>query len=72
MVEWKAFLGKSKHQYHASQWAEHDCSAQSQKDKRLLRQSSFISVDGETLILRKMVEQNAFPTKPQYQYHVSK
>ena len=32
----KAFLAKLKHQYHVSQYGEHNCNAQSQKECRLL------------------------------------
>ena len=32
MVEIKAFHENAKHQYHASQWGEHDCSAHNEKN----------------------------------------
>ena len=71
MVERKAFFAKLKHQYHVSQWGEHDGSAQSQKEWRLFLELSFISIDGQTLILSKVVERIVFLAKPKYQYYVS-
>ena len=32
MVETKAFVANPKHQYRASQWGEHDCSAHNEKN----------------------------------------
>ena len=33
MVERKAFIANPKHQYHASQYGEHDCSTHNKKNK---------------------------------------
>ena len=33
MLEGEAFLGNPKHQYHVSQWGEHDCSGQNKKNR---------------------------------------
>ena len=41
MVETKAFHANPKHQFHVSQHGEHDCTAQSQKEWRLLRELKF-------------------------------
>ena len=46
MVKRKAFLAKPNRQYRVSQCGEHDCSAQSQKEYRLLRESKFDLFDG--------------------------
>ena len=67
----KAFLAKPKHQYHVSQWGEHDCSVESQKEWRLIWKSRFLSFDRWTLILWKMVERKASRAKQKLQYHVS-
>ena len=32
MVERRAFLAQSKHQYRVSQWGEHDCTAHKEKN----------------------------------------
>ena len=70
-MERKGFLAKPKHQYRVFKWGEHDCVDQSQKDYRLLQESSFVSVDEWTLILRKIVEEKALPAKLNHQYHES-
>ena len=71
MVKRKAFLANSKHQYQVSQCGEHDCSAQSQKEWRLLWEFDFDTFHGWTLILRKMVEWKAYLANPKHQYGVS-
>ena len=55
IVEREVFPIKPKHQYHLSQWKECVYSAQSWKEKRLLSESMFISIETRTSIL-KMVE----------------
>ena len=70
-MERKAFLLKPKHQYLVSQWEEHDCAAQSQKEWILIWESKLVLFDGWTLIKRKMVDEKAFLAKPQQQYHLS-
>ena len=71
MVERKTFLANPNHQYRVSQYGEHDCSAQSQKEWRLLQESKFDSFYAQTLILGKMVERKTFLAKPKHQCHVS-
>ena len=71
MAERKTFLTKPKHQSRVSQYREHDCSGQSQKEWRLLQELKFRSFDGQTLIKREMVEKKSFLAKPKHQYHVS-
>ena len=66
MLERKDFLANPKHQHRVSQCREHDCSAQSQKERRLLRESKFDSFDGQTLIIRKIMEKKAFLTCPNH------
>ena len=56
MVERKDFLANPKHLYHVSHSREHDCSAQSQKQCRLLLESMFDSFDRQALIIRKIME----------------
>ena len=60
MVEWKAFLANPKHKYHVSEYVEHDFSDQSYKESRLLQESKFDSFDGQSLIIRKIMEGKAF------------
>ena len=67
----KAFLAKPKRQYHGSQWGKHDCSAKLKK-WRSLQEPKFVVVDGQTLIIRRMVESKSFLAKPKHQYHASK
>ena len=69
MVEWKAFLANPKHQYHVSYYRERDCSAQSQKEWRLLWESKFVSFNEWTLILWKMVEGKPFLVELMHKYH---
>ena len=71
MVERKAFLANSKHQYRVSQSKEHDCSAQPQKEFIILWESKFVSFDRCTLIIREMVERKPFLAKSKHQYCVS-
>ena len=42
MVEWKAFLANPKHQYHVSQWEDHDCSADKKKNNDYYGNPSFL------------------------------
>ena len=63
-VERKAFLANSNHQYHVSQWGEHDCSAHKKKEWRLLWVSMFVSFQEWTLITMKMVQRKAFLANP--------
>ena len=70
MVERNAFLANPKHQYHVSQYGENDCSAQSQKEYRLLQDSKFDLFDRWTLILRKIIERKLFLANPKHQYLV--
>ena len=60
MAETKAFHANPKRQYHGFQCGEHDSSAQSQKEHRLLRESKCDTFDGQTLIMRKIMERQAF------------
>ena len=41
MVEGKAFAANPKHQYHVSQWGEHDCSAHNKKNGDYFEYLSF-------------------------------
>ena len=52
----ESFLAKLKHQYHVCQLREHDYSAQSQNEWKLLHKSKFVSFDGWTSIKRKRRE----------------
>ena len=70
-MERKALLANLKHQYHVSQYGEHDCCAQSQKECRFSRESKFDSFDWQTLIIKKLVERKAFLVDAKRQYHVS-
>ena len=51
-MEREAFLMKSKHQCHLSQYRERVYGAQSWKEKRLLCESLFVLIDRWTLILK--------------------
>ena len=69
MVGKKAFLMKSKHQYHLSQWGKCVYGAQSWNKRRLLRESMFITIDGRTLILKYPGKWSFFyKTKHQFIY----
>ena len=72
MVKRKVFLASIKHQYHVSQCGKLDCSAQSQKEWRLLQKSKFDLFIGWILILLKMVERKHFLANSKHQYRVSK
>ena len=61
---------KPKHQCHLSQWVEWVYDTQSLKERRLLCEYMFIPTDRWTLIL-KMIEREAFLTKPKHPYHLS-
>ena len=63
-----AFLMKPKHQYHQSQRGECVYDAQSRKEKRLLCESMFNTIEIRTSIL-KLVIREAFLMKPNHQYH---
>ena len=71
MVERKAFLANSKHQYRVSQCGEHDCSARNKKNGDFYEYPSLSHFMDETLILRKMVERKVFLANQKHQYHVS-
>ena len=64
MVERKAFLAKPKLQFYVSQCGEHDYSAQSEKEWRLLQQSNFVLFHELTWIIRKMLERKASLAEP--------
>ena len=68
MIEREVFPMKPRHQYHLSQRGEWICGAQSLKERRLLRESMFIQIERQTLIL-KMIAREVFLTKPKHQYH---
>ena len=70
MIERKAFLANPKHQYHVSQWEDHDCSANNKKNDDYYGYPSF-SFREWTLIISKMIERKAFLANPKHQYHVS-
>ena len=71
MVEKKAFLLKPKHWYLVSQWKEHDCATQSQKEWILIQESKFVLFDRWASSKKKMVDGKAFLAKPKQQYHLS-
>ena len=71
MVEGKAFLANPKHQYHVSQFGEHDCSAHNKKQLGLSQVSKFVSFHGWTLIIGKIMERKASLANPKHQYCVS-
>ena len=52
MLGRKAFCTKLKHQYCLSQWGEWVYHSQSWKERRLLRESTFIQIGNWTLILK--------------------
>ena len=67
----KVFIANWKHQCHLSQCREHDSSAQSLNNWRLLWESKFDLFHGYTLIIWNMVERKAFLPNLKHQYHVS-
>ena len=54
MERGKAFNAKPKQQYHVSHCEECVEGAQSQKERRLFRESMFVLFDGQTLTPRKI------------------
>ena len=68
MVERDVFLMKPKHQYHESQRGECVYHAQSRKERRLLCESMFNTIEIRTSIL-KLVIRKAFLMKPKHQNH---
>ena len=56
----KGFLASPKHQYHVFQYGEHDCGTQSEKEYRLLWESKLDSLEGQTLIIGKIMEKKLF------------
>ena len=56
MVESEVFLMKWKYQYHLSQWGECVYGTQSFKERKLLHESLFISIDKWTLSTKKWQE----------------
>ena len=71
MVEKKAFPANLKHQYCASQYGEHDCSANKNKNRDYSEHPGFILFNRWTSIIRRMVEIKAFLAKPKHQYRLS-
>ena len=67
----KSFSYKTKASNHLSQWKEHIYNVLTQKEYRLSWESKFVPIGGQTLILRKVVEEKSFLVKPKTQYHVS-
>ena len=68
MVERKAFLMKPKRQCHLSQWGKCVYGAQSWKETRLLWEHKFISIDEQTLIIRKIMEGKPLLMRPKHQF----
>ena len=60
IMEIKAFSCKTKASKPCIEWGKLIHCGQSQKEKRLLRVSMYVSFDKWTLILKKMVERKAF------------
>ena len=60
MVRREAFPLKPKHQCHLSQWVEWAYGAQSWNEMRLLCESMFVSIDGQTLILKNSWKKSLF------------
>ena len=65
MVEKQVFLMNPKHQNHLSQYEEWVYSAQSRKERGLLCESMFISMEIRTAIL-EIVEREIVLTKPKH------
>ena len=70
MVEKEAFLMKPKHQCYLSQLEQYVYGSLLLKERRLLCESVFAQINGQTLIL-KMVERKVFLMKPKHQHHLS-
>ena len=68
MVERGGLLVKPKHQYHLSHQGECVYDAQWWKERRLLCESMFSTIEKGTSIL-KLVIREAFLMKPKHQYH---
>ena len=60
MVERKALLASLKHQYHVSQCGERGCSANNNRNGDYNEYLDFVLFNEWALIIRKMVEINAF------------
>ena len=69
-VERWAFFMKPKHQCYLSQLVEWVYGARTWKERRLLCEFVFVSIDKRTFIL-KMVKRKAFFMKQKRQYHLS-
>ena len=65
MIEKQVFLMNPKHQNRLSQYEERVYSAQWRKERRLLCESMFISMEIQTSIL-KIVEREVVLTKPKH------
>ena len=67
MAQREDFCYETKSSTHLSEWVEWICGVQSLKERRLLSEFVFISVDRRTLIQEK-VGSKAVPMKPKHQF----
>ena len=70
MVERKAFLANPKHQYHVSQWGEHDCCANNKKNRDCYEYQS-LPISWMNYDYKENGRKKAFLENPKHSYHVA-
>ena len=70
MVEWKAFLANSKHQYHVSREEEYDCCAYN-KGMEIITSIQVCLISWMNINYDKNGGMKSFSSNARHQYHVS-